>query len=98
MTLIFCCKSFTFVAAFTPDDEMPDDLFGFLSALALAARLDARGCDHIARFFDALRTVCDQDAEPMEMRTAAGICTRIGSQFFAAHLLLWEILLRAREV
>lgn len=81
----------------TTDDEMPDDLLGFLSALALAARLDARGGDRVARFFDAIRTVCDQDGEPMEMRTAAGICTRIGSEFFAAHLLLWEILLRSRE-
>ena len=89
--------SVPFVVPSTTDDEMPDDLLGFLSALALAARLDARGCDHVARFFDAVRTVCDQDAEPMEMRTAAGICTRIGSQFFAAHLLLWEILLRSRE-
>ena len=86
-----------FVALSTTDYEMPDDLLGFLSALALAARLDLRGCDQVARFFDAIRTVCESDGELMETRTAAGICTRIGSQFFAAHLLLWEILLRSRE-
>ena len=86
-----------FVVPSTSDDEMPDDLLGFLSAVALAARLDARGSDQVTRLFHAIQTVCDQDGEHMEMQTAAGICTRIGSQFFAAHLLLWEILLRSRE-
>ena len=82
----------------TDDEEMPDDVLGFLSALALAARLDARGGDHVARFFGAIRSACDHDSnEPMEPQVAAGICTRIGNQFFAAHLLLWEILLRSRE-
>jgi hypothetical protein len=80
------------------DDEMPEDVFGFLSALALAARLDARGGDHVARFFDTIQSACNQEgSEHIDPRTAAGICTRIGSQFFAAHLLLWEILLRSRE-
>lgn len=80
------------------DDEMPEDVFGFVSALALAARLDARGGNHVARFFDDIQSACNLDgSEHIEPRTAAGICTRIGSQFFAAHLLLWEILLRSRE-
>ena len=88
-----------FVAPSAADDEdMPDDVLGFLSALALAARLDARGGDHVTRFFGAIRSTCDHDGnEPMEPQVAAGICTRIGNQFFAAHLLLWETLLRSRE-
>ena len=82
----------------TDDEEMPDDVLGFLSSLALAARLDARGGDHVAQFFGAIRLACDHDSnEPLEPQIAAGICTRIGNQFFAAHLLLWETLLRSRE-
>jgi hypothetical protein len=88
-----------FVAPFEADDEeKPEYLLQFLSALALAARLDTRGGGHVARFFATIRSACDQDGnEATAPQEAAGICTRIGYQFFAAHLLLWEMLLRSRE-
>jgi hypothetical protein len=82
----------------TDEEEKPEYLLQFLSALALAARLDARCGEHVARFLATLRSVCDQeDNGAMAPQEAVGICTRIGSQYFAAHLLLWEMLLRSRE-
>jgi hypothetical protein len=85
-------------ASVVEDNSLLEDLFPFVSALALAARLDARKPGYVSRFMDGL-TALIKDSADSEMRPvgAAGICTRIGNQFFSSHLLFWELLLRSRE-
>ena len=75
-----------------------ESLFGFLSALALAARLDARGTRRLPAFLAAIQQVMTRfDGVHMDAEAAAGICVRIAPQYFAAHLLLWELLIRSKE-
>jgi len=69
-----------------------------LSALALAARLDARRPGHVRRFRDAIQQGLARDGTPqISPEDGIGICTRIGYPLFAAYLLLWEVLIRSRE-
>jgi hypothetical protein len=75
-----------------------ESLFGFLSALALAARLDARGTRCLPSFLQAIKqTVARFDGDLMDAEVTAGICVRIAPQYFAAHLLFWELLIRSKE-
>ncbi len=75
-----------------------ESLFAFLSALALAARLDARGGRYLPSFMEAIQHAISRfEGVVMGADTAAGICAHIAPQYFAAHLLLWELLIRSRE-
>jgi hypothetical protein len=84
-----------------PPDEDPgpaEDLAPFLSALALAARLEARRAGPLRAFRDAIaQALIDDHAAGRSPEDGMGVCTRIGYPLFAAHLLLWEVLLRSRE-
>jgi hypothetical protein len=75
-----------------------EDLPPFLSALALAARLDARSAGHVRQFRSALDDALKRgDVTDISLDDGIGVCTRVGFPLFAAHLLLWEVLLRSRE-
>lgn len=75
-----------------------DELPAFLSALALAARLDARKPGHVRRFRDAIQQGLARDGTPqISPEDGIGVCTRIGYPLFAAYLLLWEVVIRSRE-
>jgi len=75
-----------------------DELPSFLSALALAARLEVRKPGHVRRFRDAIQKGLTRDAvSQISHEDGIGICTRIGYPLFAAYLLLWEVLIRSRE-
>lgn len=81
------------------EDASPaDDLLPFLSTLALAARLEARRLGIMRGIRDAIATALRHGgADGVSPEDGIGVCTRIGYPLFAAHLLLWEVLLRSRE-
>lgn len=75
-----------------------EDLPPFLSALALAARLEARRPGPMRGIRDAIAgALARGGADGVSPEDGIGVCTRIGYPLFAAHLLLWEVLLRSRE-
>lgn len=81
------------------EDSGPgEDLPPFLSALALAARLEARRPGPMRGIRDAIAgALARGGAAGVSPEDGLGVCTRIGFPLFAAHLLLWEVLLRSRE-
>ncbi|MCS6803433.1 MAG: hypothetical protein NZ773_16015 [Dehalococcoidia bacterium] len=80
------------------DEEMPRDLPPFLSALALAARLEVRRPGSLRAICDKIAAaVASAEGTSMPPEAGIGICTRVGYPLFAAHLLFWEVLLRSRE-
>lgn len=92
--------SVPFIAPLRRDDEAAgsQELPPFLSALALASRLGARVPGQMRRFRDAIGRSLERAAAPGVLpEDGIGVCTRIGYPLFAAHLLLWEVLLRSRE-
>ncbi|MCS6922343.1 MAG: hypothetical protein NZM07_10595, partial [Elioraea sp.] len=80
------------------DEGMPQDLPPFLSALALAARLEVRRPGSLRAIRDAIAGAAPGgEANSTPPEAGIGICTRVGYPLFAAHLLFWEVLLRSKE-
>lgn len=75
--------------------QIPDDLVCLISALALASRIEVRQPGAVASLRDSLANAIEGSGTSPE--AAFGAATRIGFSLFAAHLLLWEILIRQTE-